>query len=356
MKKIFNRALTLGLSCLLVVSSVFASFADNSGSVNGGGAGSSQTGSTIEYVATHHAYQCNNGIQASIVRKDTGELVSNIVTMNNYFPTDVKNGINSDMTKYWDRYSNRTGPFNINKTTILFLNGAKTDDWFSLHYTNIANPVNGGVHYVNHETGGIEEGKMYTYTDIETVLKGTMDSYYTVKYPEYAEAYNAAGGSPIDRNGGVYAATGATKNFIGPVELINGRNTATGDNFKAQMNTKLPDGRIVLQFFLSMELTKRNGIGEAQQGVIEPLFHFTNHEMQDRYEELKAQGDDFAIIKVMQEYDLYAEFEDIAWMVNEVVCPTAPAGYNKTGLTNESFWSTPFIYYGTPKNVTYMTA
>ena len=356
MKKIFNRALTLGLSCLLVVSSVFASFADNSGSVNGGGAGSSQTGSTIEYVATHHAYQCNNGIQASIVRKDTGELVSNIVTMNNYFPTDVKNGINSDMTKYWDRYSNRTGPFNINKTTILFLNGAKTDDWFSLSYTNIANPTNGGVHYVNHETGGIEEGKMYTYTDIETVLKGTMDSYYTVKYPEYAEAYNAAGGSPIDRNGGVYAATGATKNFIGPVELINGRNTATGDNFKAQMNTKLPDGRIVLQFFLSMELTKRNGIGEAQQGVIEPLFHFTNHEMQDRYEELKAQGDDFAIIKVMQEYDLYAEFEDIAWMVNEVVCPTAPAGYNKTGLTNESFWSTPFIYYGTPKNVTYMTA
>lgn len=355
MNKLFNRALTISLSGLLAISSVFTSFADNSGSVNGGGAGSSQTGSTIEYVATHHAYQCNNGIQASIVRKDTGELVSNIVTMNNYLPTDVKNGINSDMAKYWDRYSNRTGPFNINKTTILFLNGAKTDDWFSLSYTNIANPTNGGVHYVNHETGGIEEGKMYTYGDIETVLKAAMDNYYTVQYPEYAEAYNAAGGSPIDPNGGVYAATGATKNFLGPVELINGRNTATGDNFKAQMNTKLPDGRIVLQWFLGLNITKTNGVG-TPLGVEEPLFHFTDNEMQARYEELRAQGDYFAIIKVMQEYNLYAEFEDIAWMVNEVVCPTAPAGYNKTGLTNESFWSTPFIYYGTPKNVTYMTA
>ena len=356
MNKLFNRALTISLSGLLAISSVFTSFADNSGSVNGGGAGSNQTGSTIEYIATHHAYQCNNGIQASIVRKDTGELVSNVVTLNNYFPTDVKNGVNADMAKYWDRYSNRTGAFNTAKTQMWFLNGAKTDDWFAIHKTNLANPKGGGVHYINHETGGIEEGKMYTYGDIEKVLKGTMDNYYNVQHPEYAEAYNAAGGSPIDPNGGVYAATGATKNFIGPVELINGRNTATGDNFKAQMNTKLPDGSIVLQFFLSMELTKRNGIGEAEQGVIEPLFHFTNSEMQARYDELKAQGDGFAIINVMKEYNLYAEFEDIAWMVNEVSCPTAPAGYNKTGLTNEAFWNTPFIYYGTPKNITYMTA
>ena len=99
MNKIFNRAIAFSLSCLLAISSVFTSFADNSGSVNGGGAGSSQTGSTIEYVATHHAYQCNNGIQASIVRKDTGELVSNVVTMNNYLPTDVKSGINANMAK-----------------------------------------------------------------------------------------------------------------------------------------------------------------------------------------------------------------------------------------------------------------
>lgn len=356
MNKIFNRAMTFSLSCLLAISSVFTSFADNAGSVNGGGSGSNQTGSTIEYIATHHAYQCNNGIQASIVRKDTGELVSNVITLNNYFPTDVKNGVNANMAKYWDRYSNRTGAFNTAKTQMWFLNGAKTDDWFAIYKTNLASPKGGGIHYINHETGGIEEGKMYTYADIEKALKVVMDSYYTVQYPEYAEAYNAAGGSPIDPNGGVYAATGATKNFLGPVMLINGNNTATGDNFKTQMNTKLPDGKIVLQFFLTLNLTKRNGIGEAETGVTEPLFHFTNSEMQARYEELKAQGYDFALIKVMQEFNLYAEFEDIAWMVNEVSCPTAPAGYNKTGLTNEAFWNTPFIYYGTPKNITYMTA
>ena len=357
MNKILNRAITFSLSCLLAISSVFTSFADNSGSVNGGGSGSNQTGSTIEYIATHHAYQCNNGIQASIVRKDTGELVSNVITMNNYFPTDVKNGVNANMSKYWDRYSVRTGAFNTAKTHIMFLNGAKTDDWFSWCLTSIANPQNGGIHYVNHEKGNTtEQGKMYTYADIEKALKVRLDNYYLVQHPEYAEAYNAAGRSPIDPNGGVYAATGATKNFLGPVTLINGNNTATGDNFKTQMNTKLPDGQIVLQFFLSLNITKRNGIGEAQQGVIEPLFHFTNSEMQARYEELKAQGDNMAIIQVMQEFNLYAEFEDIAWMVNEVSCPTAPAGYNKTGLTNEAFWNTPFIYYGTPKNITYMTA
>ena len=355
MNKLFNRALTISLSCLLTISSVFTSFADNSGSVNGGGAGSNQTGSTIEYIATHHAYQCNNGIQASIVRKDTGELVSNIVTMNNYFPTDVKNGVNAAMAKYWDRYSNRTGAFNTAKTHIMFLNGSKTDNWFVQHITSIANPTGGGIWYLNHNTNNTEEGKMYTYADIENALKSYMDAYYTVQYPEYAEAYNAAGGSPIDPNGGVYAATGATKDIKGPVELINGHNTATGDNFKTQMNTKLPDGSIVLQWFLSLEIEKRNGVGE-RQGFIEPLFHFTNSEMQARYDELKAQGNSMAIIQVMQEYNLYAEFEDIAWMVNEVSCPTAPAGYNKTGLTNEAFWNTKYILYGTPKNITYMTA
>ena len=188
MNKLFNRALTISLSCLLTISSVFTSFADNSGSVNGGGAGSNQTGSTIEYIATHHAYQCNNGIQASIVRKDTGELVSNIVTMNNYFPTDVKNGVNAAMAKYWDRYSNRTGAFNTAKTHIMFLNGSKTDNWFVQHITSIANPTGGGIWYLNHNTNNTEEGKMYTYADIENALKSYMDAYYTVQYPEYAEA------------------------------------------------------------------------------------------------------------------------------------------------------------------------
>lgn len=354
MKKAFNRLVALVVGCLLAVSSPFSSFALNDGSLNGGGSGSNQTGSTIEYIASFHAYQINNGIQASIVKKSNGELVSNVVTMNSYLPTRIDQCPDEAVKKYWNAYVNKTGTFDTRKTHMLFLNGSKTDNWFVQSRVDLANP-GGGVAYMNHSTGEIELGKMYTYADIERALKIYLDYYYTTKYPEYASAYQAAGGSPIDPTGGVYGATGATKNILGPVELQNGRNTATGDNFKAQMNTKLPDGSILLQHFLNLEITKRDGVGQVAGGV-EPLFHFTDSEMQARYDELKAQNVKNPMVQVMQEFDLYAEFENVAWMVNEMINPHAPAGYNKTGLTGENFWNTPYIYYGTPKLVTYQTA
>lgn len=354
MKKALNRLLTLGIGCLLAFSSTFSTLAASDGNLNGGGSGSNHTGSTIEYIASFHAYQINNGIQASIVRKSNGQIVSNTITMNSYLPTKMADCPDGNLKKYWQAYVNKTGMFDTKKTHMLFLGGSKTDTGFVQSRVNLANP-GGGVAYMNHTTGKPEIGKMYTYADIEYSMKAYLDNFYTVKHPEYASAYQAAGGSPIDPAGGVYPATGATKNFLGPVELQNGRNTATGDNFKAQMNTKLPDGSIVLQHFLNLEITKRNGVGQVAGGV-EPLFHFTDIEMQTRYNELKAENVEQPIVQVMQEFDLYAEFENVAWMVNEMSNPYAPAGYNKTGLTGESFWNTPDIYYGTPKLVTYQTA
>lgn len=354
MKKASNRLLTLGIGCLLAFSSTFSNLAASDGNLNGGGSGSNQTGSTIEYIASFHAYQINNGIQASIVRKSNGQIVSNTITMNSYLPTKMADCPDGNLKKYWQAYVNKTGMFDTKKTHMLFLGGSKTDTGFVQSRVNLANP-GGGVAYMNHTTGKPELGKMYTYADIEYSMKAYLDNFYTVKHPEYASAYQAAGGSPIDPAGGVYPATGATKNFLGPVELQNGRNTATGDNFKAQMNTKLPDGSIVLQHFLNLEITKRNGVGQVAGGV-EPLFYFTDIEMQTRYNELKAENVEQPIVQVMQEFDLYAEFENVAWMVNEMSNPYAPAGYNKTGLTGESFWNTPDIYYGTPKLVTYQTA
>lgn len=354
MKKALNRLLTLGIGCLLAFSSTFSTLAASDGNLNGGGSGSNHTGSTIEYIASFHAYQINNGIQASIVRKSNGQIVSNTITMNSYLPTKMADCPDGNLKKYWQAYVNKTGMFDTKKTHMLFLGGSKTDTGFVQSRVNLANP-GGGVAYMNHTTGKPELGKMYTYADIEYSMKAYLDNFYTVKHPEYASAYQAAGGSPIDPAGGVYPATGATKNFLGPVELQNGRNTATGDNFKAQMNTKLPDGSIVLQHFLNLEITKRNGVGQVAGGV-EPLFHFTDIEMQTRYNELKAENVEQPIVQVMQEFDLYAEFENVAWMVNEMSNPYAPAGYNKTGLTGESFWNTPDIYYGTPKLVTYQTA
>lgn len=354
MKKALNRLLTLGIGCLLAFSSTLSTLAASDGNLNGGGSGSNQTGSTIEYIASFHAYQINNGIQASIVRKSNGQIVSNTITMNSYLPTKMASCPDGNLKKYWQAYVNKTGMFDTKKTHMLFLGGSKTDDGFVQSRVNLANP-GGGVAYMNHTTGEPEIGKMYTYADIEYSMKAYLDNYYTIKHPEYASAYQAAGGSPIDPAGGVYPATGATKNFLGPVELQNGRNTATGDNFKAQMNTKLPDGSIVLQHFLNLEITKRNGVGQVAGGV-EPLFYFTDIEMQTRYNELKAENVEQPIVQVMQEFDLYAEFENVAWMVNEMSNPYAPAGYNKTGLTGESFWNTPYIYYGTPKLVTYQTA
>lgn len=354
MKKALNRLLTLGIGCLLAFSSTFSTLAASDGNLNGGGSGSNQTGSTIEYIASFHAYQINNGIQASIVRKSNGQIVSNTITMNSYLPTKMADCPDGNLKKYWQAYVNKTGMFDTKKTHMLFLGGSKTDTGFVQSRVNLANP-GGGVAYMNHTTGKPEIGKMYTYADIEYAMKASLDNFYTVKHPEYASAYQAAGGSPIDPAGGVYPATGATKNFLGPVELQNGRNTATGDNFKAQMNTKLPDGMIILQHFLDLEITKRNGVGQVAGGV-EPLFYFTDIEMQARYNELKAENAKNPIVQVMQEFDLYAEFENVAWMVNEMSNPYAPAGYNKTGLTGESFWNTPDIYYGTPKLVTYQTA
>lgn len=354
MKKALNRLLTLGIGCLLAFSSTFSTLAASDGNLNGGGSGSNQTGSTIEYIASFHAYQINNGIQASIVRKSNGQIVSNTITMNSYLPTEMADCPDGNLKKYWQAYVNKTGMFDTKKTHMLFLGGSKTDTGFVQSRVNLANP-GGGVAYMNHTTGKPEIGKMYTYADIEYSMKAYLDNFYTVKHPEYASAYQAAGGSPIDPAGGVYPATGATKNFLGPVELQNGRNTATGDNFKAQMNTKLPDGSIVLQHFLDLEITKRNGVGQVAGGV-EPLFYFTDIEMQTRYNELKAENVEQPIVQVMQEFDLYAEFENVAWMVNEMSNPYAPAGYNKTGLTGESFWNTPDIYYGTPRLVTYQTA
>lgn len=354
MKKASNRLLTLGIGCLLAFSSTFSTLAASDGNLNGGGSGSNQTGSTIEYIASFHAYQINNGIQASIVRKSNGQIVSNTITMNSYLPTEMASCPDGNLKKYWQAYVNKTGMFDTKKTHMLFLGGSKTDTGFVQSRVNLANP-GGGVAYMNHTTGKPELGKMYTYADIEYTMKAYLDNLYTVKHPEYASAYQAAGGSPIDPAGGVYPATGATKNFLGPVELQNGRNTATGDNFKAQMNTKLPDGTIVLQHFLDLSTVKTNGVGQVAGGV-EPLFYFTDIEMQTRYNELKAQNVEQPIVQVMQEFDLYAEFENVAWMVNEVSNPYAPAGYNKTGLTGESFWNTPYIYYGTPKLVTYQTA
>lgn len=274
--------------------------------------------------------------------------------MNSYLPTEMASCPDGNLKKYWQAYVNKTGMFDTKKTHMLFLGGSKTDTGFVQSRVSLANP-GGGVAYMNHTTGKPEIGKMYTYADIEYSMKAYLDNFYTVKHPEYASAYQTAGGSPIDPAGGVYPATGATKNFLGPVELQNGRNTATGDNFKAQMNTKLPDGSIVLQHFLDLSTVKTNGVGQVAGGV-EPLFHFTDIEMQTRYNELKAENVEQPIVQVMQEFDLYAEFENVAWMVNEMSNPYAPAGYNKTGLTGESFWNTPYIYYGTPKLVTYQTA
>lgn len=355
-----KRIVAAGLSCLLAISTAITSFAagnsvSGSGGVNGGGSGSSKQPSTIEYISSMHAYQINNGIQCSIVRKSDGQLVSNIITMNSYIPTEIASAPDGALKQYWNKYVNRTGIFNRKKQYMLFLNGAKTDNWFSISPVDIYNPTRGGIHYINHETGGIEEGKMYTYADIERQLKHDLDKYYTQDHSEYASAYNVAGGSPIDHSG-VYQATGVEKNFSGPVELKDGMNTATGNKFRAQMNTKLPDNSIILQYLLELKIEPKNGLGKKTSDTKEPLFHFTDSEMQSRLEELRSQNAEKPIIQVMKEFNLYAEFEAVAWQVNEVTSPNAPDGYNETGYTNKNFWNTPYIYYGTPKLVTYRTA
>ena len=343
------------MSCLLAITSPISSLAANS--INGGGSGSSQTNSTREYIASMHAYQMNNGIQCSIVRKDNGQLVSNIVTLVNYLPTQIGSAPDGNLRKYWKAYYNRTGIFNMDKQYMLFLSGPMKDTTYTSSYVKIDGSGNAGygVSYFNNETGRVEQGKMYTYADIEVKLERSLDTFYKNSYPEYAAAYEAAGGSPISVTGGVYQATGVSKKIHGPVDLIDGRNTATGDIFRDQLNTKLPDGTIVLQRLLDLKIPKTDGLGNVV-GPEEPLFHFTDPAMKSRYDELVAQKADKALVQVMIENNLYFEVEAVAWQVNEMTNPEAPAGYNATGFSNEQFWNSLYIYFGTPRLVTYQTS
>lgn len=349
------------MSCLLAITAPISSMAANG--INGGGSGSSQTNSTIEYIASMHAYQLNNGIQCSIVRKDNGQLVSNIVTLVNYLPTQIGSAPDGNLRKYWNAYYNRTGIFNMNKQCMLFLSGPIKDTTYTSSLVKIGGSGNAGygVSYFNNETGQVEQGKMYTYAQIETGLKMQLDNYYTVEHPELAEAYNAAGGSPIDPAGGVYQATGVSKKIHGPVDLIDGRNTATGDIFRDQLNTFLPDEkngterRRVLQALVEMKAPKTDGLGNKVGGM-EPLFYFTDSELQSKYEELVAKNAPDPLIQVMKDNNLYFEVEAVAWQVNEMTNPEAPAGYNATGFSNEQFWNSPYIYFGTPRLVTYQTS
>lgn len=350
-----KKWLTIALSCLLATTTAFSSLAAGGG-LNGGGSGSSKHPSTIEYISSMHAYQINNGIQMCIVRKDNGRLVSNIVTMNNYLPTEINSAPDGQLKQYWNTYMNRTGIFNKAKDTIIFLNGAKTDKIYSYSIVDLKNPQpNSGVMYPNRITGEPDEGKMYTYADIEFALEKLMDKYFNDLHPELSEQYRAAGGSPISLSGGVYKATGIDRKIHGPVEVVDGHNVATGDTFRDQMNTSLPGNTYVIQFLLELRLTKADGLGHLDGSTVEPLFKFTDTTLQKRYDELVAQGAQQPMIQVMKENNLYASFEDIAWQVNEVVNPKAPEGYNKTGYTNEQFWNSPAIYYGTPTIVSYRT-
>lgn len=349
------------MSCLLAITAPISSMAANG--INGGGSGSSQTNSTIEYIASMHAYQLNNGIQCSIVRKDNGQLVSNIVTLVNYLPTQIGSAPDGNLRKYWNAYYSRTGIFNMNKQHMLFLSGPMKDTTYTSSFVKIGGSGNKGygVSYFNNETGKVEQGKMYTYADIETLMKMDLDNYYTVEHLELASAYSAAGGSPIDPAGGVYQATGVSKKIHGPVDLIDGRNTATGDIFRDQLNTFLPaekngtERKRVLQFLVEMKAPKTDGLGNVV-GAEEPLFYFTDSELQSKYEELVAQNASDPIIQVMKDNNLYFEVEAVAWQVNEMTNPEAPAGYNATGFSNEQFWNSPYIYFGTPRLVTYQTS
>lgn len=354
-----KRLIATVLSCLMATSLSITSLAagSTSGGMNGGGSGSSHQPSTIEYIASMHAYQVNNGIQCSIVRKDNGQLVSNIVTAVNYLPTQIGSAPEGDLKKYWNQYLNRTGILNTPKNYMQFLSGPMKDTTYTYSMVNLDSSKNKGwgVCYYNNETGKTEEGKMYTYADLEYLLKLKLDKYYTQTHPEYAEAYQTAGGSPIDPAGGVYKSTNTSKKIIGPVDRINGRNVATGNTLRDQMNTKLPDGTIVLQHLADTKAPKTDGLGNVV-GPEEPLFHFTDPAMQSRYDELVAQNAAMPLIQVMIENNLYLEVEAVAWQVNEVVNPQAPAGYNKTGLTNENFWNSPVIYFGTPRLITFQTS
>ena len=131
---------------------------------------------------------------------------------------------------------------------------------------------------------------------------------------------------------------------------------ASGEELKDQMTTVFrQDGSIMLQLLAMMAMPVRDGKGDlVPEKGLEPLFTFYDKSLNDKVAALKASGSENPLFDLFGQEKLYLAFEPIHWASFEVMKPNAKEGYN--GNREQSFYSTPYIMYGTPSQIMWQCA
>lgn len=372
MRKHIKRFTALLLGGLLAFNSLTV-YAD--GDLNGTGQGQENQGGAFSYSGGYHIYHVNQGIRAYIMNKD-GTVVSNVVDFVRYRPQDFAagSGFSAEQFDYMVKtYQNKIGRWDKNKNadlntdksfggkqTIVYLGGGKKDVSYTVTYDNLMNPQTGVQHPVRKSydrndsdfyEAGMVSAKMYTYEDIERALKNFIELRYGV------------GSSPIDPAGGTVVVDTLTKQavtisrkFKDPLNFEGWGSglVASGEELKDQMTTVFKqDNYIMLQLLAMMPLLKTDGKGDVIGGL-EPLFTFYDKSLNDKVAALKASGSENPLFDLFGQEKLYLAFEPIHWASFEVMKPNAKEGYN--GNREQSFYSTPYIMYGTPSQIMWQCA
>ena len=200
---------------------------------------------------------------------------------------------------------------------------------------------------------GMVSAKMYTYAEVERYLKNHIELRY------------GAGSSPIDPAGGTVVVDTLTKQavtisrkFKDPLNFEGWGSglVASGEELKDQMTTVFrQDGSIMLQLLAMMAMPVRDGKGDlVPEKGLEPLFTFYDKSLNDKVAALKASGSENPLFDLFGQEKLYLAFEPIHWASFEVMKPNAKEGYN--GNREQSFYSTPYIMYGTPSQIMWQCA
>ena len=372
MRKHIKRFTALLLGGLLAFNSLTV-YAD--GDLNGTGQGQENQGGAFSYSGGYHIYHVNQGIRAYIMNKD-GTVVSNVVDFVRYRPQDFAagSGFSAEQFDYMVKtYQNKIGRWDKNKNadlntdksfggkqTIVYLGGGKKDVSYTVTYDNLMNPQTGVQHPVRKSydrndsdfyEAGMVSAKMYTYEDIERALKNFIELRY------------GAGSSPINPAGGTVVVDTLTKQavtisrkFKDPLNFEGWGSglVASGEELKDQMTTVFKqDNYIMLQLLAMMPLLKTDGKGDVIGGL-EPLFTFYDKSLNDKVAALKASGSENPLFDLFGQEKLYLAFEPIHWASFEVMKPNAKVGYN--GNREQSFYSTPYIMYGTPSQIMWQCA
>lgn len=374
MRKHIKRFTALLLGGLLVFNSLTVYAA---GDLNGTGQGQENQGGAFSYSGGYHIYHVNQGIRAYIMNKD-GTVVSNVVDFVRYRPQDFAagSGFSAEQFDYMVKtYQNKIGRWDKNKNadlntdksfggkqTIVYLGGGKKDVSYTVTYDNLMNPQTGVQHPVRKSydrndsdfyEAGMVSAKMYTYAEVEKYLQNYIESRY------------GAGSSPINPAGGTVVVDTLTKQavtisrkFKDPLNFEGWGSglVASGEELKDQMTTVFrQDGAIMLQLLSMMTMPVRDGKGDlVPEKGLEPLFTFYDKSLNDKVAALKASGSENPLFDLFGQEKLYLAFEPIHWASFEVMKPNAKEGYN--GNREQSFYSTPYIMYGTPSQIMWQCA